>query len=306
MITPEEHVNLGRLGLQLISDAFKELFEKHHLYQRVEVKTPAFQPQLSPPQLEAIQTTFREFWVPKPLSQGGQTTQAKPLPHSIHDELIIYPPNLRLYCQTCERDEPHNFCDDPAHNLNGVGNYNNWRPMMTPPLLPVGSPQQLFTLGYQCQSCRGEPVVFSVRRDGVKLILVGRSPMATFSVPNSIPKDVRSFYQRARIANVAGQTLPGLFMLRTTIEQHARKAVNGSQTILRGDELMEAYGKSLPESFNSQYPSFAELYSDLSGALHQAKDDAALFESACERIELHFEGQKLVERLKKLQPTKTQ
>jgi hypothetical protein len=300
MLPTKELVSLGQLGLQFIADAFKELQETRQLYQRVEVKIPVgVLPQLSPAQQEIIQNTFNEFWIPKQLSPNSTAGQGQPLPHSLHGELIIQLHNLRLHCSTCQRDEPHNQYVDPAHGIISFANYNKPRPQVNP-----GTPQQLFTLGYQCQSCRGEPVVFAVRRDGLKLILVGRSPIASFSVPNSIPKGVRNFYQRARIAHVAGQTLPGLFMLRTTIEQHARQSVGESQNILRGDELMGAYGKSLPDQFNSQYPSFAQLYSDLSVALHQAQDDDALFESACERIELHFEGQKLVERLRKLQPPK--
>ncbi|MDB6019678.1 MAG: hypothetical protein JWR19_4167, partial [Pedosphaera sp.] len=34
---------------------------------------------------------------------------------------------------------------------------------------------QIFNFPYQCQNCRGEPVVFIVRREGLKLTLVGRS-----------------------------------------------------------------------------------------------------------------------------------
>jgi hypothetical protein len=52
---------------------------------------------------------------------------------------------------------------------------------------------------------------------------------------------------------------------------------------------MAAYAKTLPESLRDTMPSLGEWYDKVSEALHGAKEDAQLFETAKERIEKHFD-----------------
>jgi len=52
---------------------------------------------------------------------------------------------------------------------------------------------------------------------------------------------------------------------------------------------MSMYADTIPQNLRDTMPSLAEWYGKLSAAIHTATEDAALFESARERIEEHFD-----------------
>jgi hypothetical protein len=146
----------------------------------------------------------------------------------------------------------------------------------------------LFALLLQCQRCTGKPEAVLIRREGWRLSLHGRSPMEYVEVPKYIPKQERHLFRDAIIAGHSGKTLAGLFYLRTFIEQFARR-VTGETGRRPGNEIMEDYGKTLPERHRGSMPSLREWYERLSEPIHAAKDDEKLFEEAKEAIELHFD-----------------
>ena len=78
-------------------------------------------------------------------------------------------------------------------------------------------------------------------------------------------------------------------MLRTVIEQYMRASTPDSKE-LRGDELCDAYAKTLSPEFNSQFPSFAPIYRKLSEAMHAANASPTVFKEELEEIDLHFKG----------------
>lgn len=133
----------------------------------------------------------------------------------------------------------------------------------------------------------------------MKLTLVGRSPIEAVNVPSYIPKDTSSYYSNAIVAHQSGQTLAGLFLLRTFIEQTARKVVANGSMFATGDELMEAYGKTLHVNVRGEFPSMAKLYSDLSADIHLATGSAELFEDAIKQINAHFEAKALYKKVGK-------
>jgi hypothetical protein len=133
-----------------------------------------------------------------------------------------------------------------------------------------------------------------VTRDGLKLTLTGRSVIERVEIPRYIPKQHGKHYSGAIVAHECGQTLAGMFLLRTLVEQHMR-AATGSTT-LRGDDLADEYNKTLPPALRESAPSLKEQYGKLSDALHEARADDALFESTRKQIEGHFEMKSVFER----------
>jgi hypothetical protein len=102
---------------------------------------------------------------------------------------------------------------------------------------------------------------------------------------------VRGFYSGAVVAHQSGQTLAGLFLLRTLIEQFAR-ASTGSKAE-NADEVLDAYMGTLPGDFKDRFPSMRSLYGDLSVDLHAATGSAELFDRAKTEIAEHFETRRV-------------
>jgi hypothetical protein len=126
--------------------------------------------------------------------------------------------------------------------------------------------------------------------------LVGRDPLETIEVPDALPKEYRKHFSDAIIAHNAGQTLAGLFLLRTFIEQYwlSLTLVPRSRGArIAGDELGQAYNKTLPDGFKSRFPSLSEIFGRLSAALHSADADAVLFDSTATGITEHFDARRV-------------
>jgi hypothetical protein len=104
----------------------------------------------------------------------------------------------------------------------------------------------------------------------------------------NIPDLEASFFRDAVIAHQSGKTLAGLFFLRTFIEQYARRVI-GESGRRTGDEIMDVYSKTLPETIRPMIPSLGDCYSRLSEALHAARADEPLFDEMRGRIEQHFD-----------------
>jgi len=196
--------------------------------------------------------------------------------------ISLRPPDVKLFCQTCKRIEAFNSISSEDFLR---------RDQSSGPFVSSGQTIQLFVFSFLCQSCKSTPEVFLVRRQGLKLTNSGRSPIEHVDVPSVIPKSVQSFYSGAVVAHQSGQTLAGIFLLRTLIEQWARSKAPPGQ--LLADAVLDAYMATLPENFKSQFPSFRDLYGDLSVDIHAAKGDPALFDKARDEIVEHFEARRL-------------
>jgi hypothetical protein len=153
-------------------------------------------------------------------------------------------------------------------------------------------------LSYECQNCKGEPIRFLVRRRRTKLTLSGRDPFETIELPSFIPKQHADNLRNALIANHAGQTLAGIFLMRVFIEQFWKSipevfaAVKGKARPTR-DELGEAYKATLPAAFKERFPTLVETYDVLSADMHSARGDAKVFEKGYDDIVEHFDARRL-------------
>ena len=177
------------------------------------------------------------------------------------------PPTVRVACTSCDGVAP-------PHNPGYLG-------LTTDSVFTYTSRQrgtQVFALPYQCQNCKCEPLFFLVRREGLKLTLVGRSQFPEVLIPDFIPKNQQKFYRNALIADQTAFTLAAALYLRCVIEQYFYqvvpeaeiKAIAGKPT---GDELADLYAKTLPKGFPDSFPSLKKAYSDLSAIIHSGKEN---------------------------------
>ena len=111
-------------------------------------------------------------------------------------------------------------------------------------------------------------------------------------VPKIVPKEISKFYAGAVIAHQSGQTLAGLFMLRTTCEQWAKRWAAPED---RADAAIEKYMAALPQDFKDRIPSVQKMYSDLSAAIHQANPDEELFAKTIVDLKKHFNARGVYE-----------
>jgi hypothetical protein len=285
-----------------ISEAFKRMLSEKHLYQVVELdltgipkiaeevrntfKTPLTSTMRNPgpmrPSVEqVIAMGFNlagKTWIP----QGASFSPAMTITHEGQQFVQFDLPTINTFCTHCQDRWPFNPVFDILASTERNGQ------------------SQSFYLGYQCQQCKGAPVRFLISRDGVKIRMAGREPIEVLPVPKVLPKVVSKFYSDAQIAHHAGQTLAGLFLLRTFVEQFWRTLPTVKELIVKqpratGDEQGEIYQKTLPTDFKDRFPSLSEIYGKLSAVLHEAKADSQLFDESSAKVIKHFEARRLYE-----------
>jgi hypothetical protein len=279
---------------QAVADAFKQLLSEKHLYQSIEVDLTLVSSAANVI-LKDWQESFcapgRHLGEPLPETrmelEKSKVANGLWMPRGVTRTPDIYSsdsvyvgfelPTINTFCDNCEARWPFNPVSDGSYLVDGSGQ------------------DEFFYLGYQCQQCKGEPIRFLVRREGLKLRLAGRYPLEVLPTPKVLPKSVSKFYGSAMIAHHAGQTLAGLFLLRVFIEQFWRtvpavQKLNAVKSRANGDEQGDAYQSMLPPEFKSRFPSLKDIYSKLSEAIHSANEDAKLFDDSCAKIEEHFDA----------------
>lgn len=191
-------------------------------------------------------------------------------------------PSINTFCSTCDARPPFNPIDEMSSCV----------------LEPRNDLTQWYNLAYECQQCKGLPVRFLVRREGLKLRLCGRDPIEAVPAPKFLPKGQSKFYSDAQIAHNAGQTLAAIFLLRSFVEQFWRSVPEVQRLIkgqprATGDEQGTAYQDTLPVEFKNRFASLSEIYGKLSAAMHEANADARLFAESCQAVEEHFDARRL-------------
>jgi hypothetical protein len=265
---------------------FKLLLETKHLYQKVSigidgvvtgVQSERVLPGVEKEEFERLAKSFvNEKFSP---SSGMLLDQYR------RPALCLVIGNVKLFCSKCNAREafrPIWFSDITNELLKPNTDKERFR-------IAFKNAFQLLYLVYQCQRCQGVPEVFLIKRDELSLSVEGRSPIEHVEVPAFIPKDEKKWFRDAIIAFQSGKVLAALFYMRTFIEQFARRKTNLQNDRKTGDEIMAAYSQTLPDNLRDSMPSLGEWYDKLSEALHGAKDDSGLFESAKERVEKHFD-----------------
>lgn len=273
----------------LVSHATKSLLESRHLYQSVVVDVDALVTKVASRTEARSKEHFLKWaanasqwpWIVSDRSSFPALLQS--LSSNVDPNRVTWQtPDIKSFCKRCDRLEPFNAVD--ATNFLAFANPASGGP------LNGKTRHQVYVASYLCQSCKAVPEVFVIQREGSKLTLCGRSPMETVFVPKAIPKEISRFVSGASIAHNSGQTLAGLFLLRTALEQWSMLYASSEA---RADEALEKYMQSLPEDFKARFPSIRNLYGELSAAIHRADGAAALFDTAVAQVNEHFEARRL-------------
>jgi hypothetical protein len=278
-----------------IVDSIRQLLNYKHLYQSVKVTFPdadaifeSSKPelvQLLGPALKTIRPSFDDLYKVAMIAEWSIQNRNRSFAGYFVGgasnvrytaAITISPESIRNFCRTCENAEPFNFIQggDLLYDIN-----------------EEKTDIQVFAVSFECQGCKGTPEVFLIRREGIKLTLSGRSPMESVIVAPQIPKPHNKFISDATVAFNSGQTLAGIFILRTFIEQYVRSKSKtpNSENI---DLLFQDYASTLPMGFKDSFPSLKSIYDNLSVAIHGADASTEIYTKAKDEIEHHFEGKK--------------
>jgi hypothetical protein len=269
------------------SNQLKHLLETKHLYQKVEVQIPTVRAEIRAEISPGIQTHVDlavNAWETRPLEATmtrvteNMVVIANNMAHVVKPILLVT--NVKLFCHVCRSSEV--YYPLWARDISIECKDSRGNPM------PRNNQFQLFFLAFQCENCHSEPEGFIVRRTAYRLHLEGRSPIEEVILPKYLPKIEARFMSDAIVGFNAGKKLAGLFYLRTFLEQFARR-ITGLRGRATGEEIMDAYAATLPVAHRDHMPSFRSLYEQLSGALHDAREDDQLFESVKGDIDRHFD-----------------
>lgn len=261
------------VGLE-IGNAVKTLLETKHLYQSVKVDLQALvqecclRQQLGTEDAAHVAERVAKFRPsPAPVTAIERARVVTSAARFEYETPTWKVPDIKVFCNgSCGRVEPFN--PSSSHVVDS----------------------EVIALVYLCQGCKAQTYTFLLSTSKNRVQLVGRNPMERVEVAKSLPKSVAKHFSDAKVAYQAGQPLAGLFLLRVFCEQWAREhAPEGIQV----DRALDAYMGTLPDVLKQNFPSLKALYSDLSGAVHKAQADGALFERAAADIERHFEARKL-------------
>ncbi len=279
---------------QRITLTLKKLLEEKHLYQSLDVesegKASSFVGKVAPPltpnkvarnieeELRFFETglLLKRWYCSDP--SGGPTVYSE-------SNSTLYVPHIKTFCTTCDRVEPFNvvavtdYLDMPKHPLASPNEFKGAAVVV-----------QNFVMSFLCQGCKLIPEIFMVRRVGSKLTNCGRSPIEHIEVPKFLPTSARQYFSGAIVAHQSGQTLAGLFLLRTFIEQWIRSLGAKHEY---ADEAIDWYMTTLPDDFKAHYPSLRDVYGTLSNAIHAADASTPIFDKAKADIETHFDARRL-------------
>jgi len=319
--------NLEDAVSRRVQSAIKELLENKHLFQSIQIDEKEFDAVMK----EAIEFHKIEVARVQPNVKLDGTPYLNNVIENLkkdRDQLLYSNWYFFLESSPPRGAKPVDFKDLPSlqlpsvrvscvsrqckgtlqpHNSGFIGLRSHFE-LQSFDLIRPGQPFQIFSLPYQCQNCKEEPLVFLVKRDNLKLTLVGRSKFPEVSVPSYIPEAQSKFYKNAIIANQTNFVLAAALYLRTVVEQYfysvipdeQKKAIAGNPT---GDELADLYAKTLPENFPSNFPSLKKAYSDLSVILHSGKENDEVkkdFLAICNAVDGHFKAAQLFKEISKL------
>src|SRR5260370_17753644 len=292
------HGKIGELLSVAVTQAFQDLLTNKHLYQSVEVSVVAIDEYIKEQgdaAFKAAEGSYhqKQTQLQELVEQGNHkkkvleaiwaiTPASGPfgVPQTTIEADVVYfdLPTIYSLCPTCDGRWPFNpfplRLEDRTSSGEAVVDH-------------MDDAVEVFVCAYQCQACKTEPLVFLIRRRGVKLTLAGRSRIESVPAPAFLPKHVHGFYSDALIAHNAGKTMPGLFILRLVIEQFWAELERRHVLIVRdeggrlhADQLADAYNDTLPSDFKDRFPSLGKIYKDISDCLHDARADTELFEKS--------------------------
>lgn len=282
-----------------IENGLKLLLETKHLYQSVRVEPPdgnIAQKEMKDlvsgaSQFQGIEDPIEYFGISLSkigweIKNPGRRGYLPMVPQSevVYASIEFVPSTVKLFCHICKRNEAYNF----QHGIDLLKEFEEAKG------LSDLENKQVFSLAYQCQSCKSTPEIFVVQRENLKLVQSGRTPIEEIEMPSFLPKKQKKYFSDAVVAFNSGQTLAGNFLLRTFVEQYVRSlsSTPDSQDI---DFLFSEYGKKLPDDFKQRFPSLQSIYDKLSNDLHIANASEDVFAQSRTDLMKHFQARELYE-----------
>jgi hypothetical protein len=276
---------------EFLAKSLKTLLEEKHLYQSsapldFDKTYDVFFKQLVGSTNQSIfsesaRLLSDEWFTPSEVLLSGVDSSRKgPIP-----TLLVQ--NIKLYCSRCKQAETFSPTSYVDISRSIAERHASDHRIAGPP-----EHYQLYTLTFQCETCKEIPVSFLVRRREWKLTLEGRSPFEAVVLPPFIPKTESWLLSDAIVASQSSKTLAGLFYLRSFIEQFARRQT-GIKDRRTGEEILDAYQALLPEGKRDHMPSLRSCYEKLSAAVHEASSDDSVFEQAIKTIIEHFDFRRI-------------
>ena len=249
---------LGNLFRANIKKSIIELLENKQLYQNIDINHKNIESFISKQKDERVRRILKSFPSNRGISAKESDELLKDNLNKYFSEISGYPwhvvaepdenshqsaeqiikdnyirvvlPTINIVCKKCK-------VHPMPHNPINIEHYQNQLTLLrTHP--PQNDIHQLLILPYQCQKCKGEPLIFMIKRTNQKMQLVGRSQFSLVLISKSIPKEESKYYNEAIIAFRAGKTLAAIFYLRTMIEQYLRRILHVKDRI-SGEDLAE-------------------------------------------------------------------
>lgn len=191
----------------------------------------------------------------------------------------FYAPGVQLHCRECGTMTTFSALGGPLRNIE-----NGYKRKGT------NGTEQVFTLGYRCESCRKSVYVILIRREGLKAHLCGFAPRRQQVATRVIPKKFECILLDATNSVAEGDVYAGFYHLRTLIEHYAKDKLNlASEDRIRGDDLVKQYNLQLHPTVKGLVPSFGPIYETLSGYMHARTGTSEDFQkhlnSVCDHIE---------------------
>lgn len=256
----EGELELTRKGLESKAcDAIKALLEDKFLYQNVKINAEECQQMFSKrlkqnefkERFEDVTRKFRD----SSLEFGFKTEQGFNclISHGVHP-----PETVNTTCERCKSVTPHNpqryQCFDGFLGDRGY--------------------DETIALQMQCQKCKRGCLTVLIRREGLRLQLVGRSQVDRYAADiemQYVKDDTRiiSFFEDAMMAERTGSHIAAICLLRVAIEQYMRSIVHGEKLRLTGDALYEKFDATLPNDFpRDRVANLNTVYGRLSEVMH--------------------------------------
>jgi len=296
-----------------ISNSFRILLEEKHLYQSVKIEKPdildiiekndwsnfGFMQNFGIFEIAKFKMAikqsdnkiasldlnkfFNSIWVLRTFSKFDNLEQMEDIFNIDDVNVHISLPTIKIKCNKCNSvTPPHNpGIDNKQMEINHLDltSYNEKKKTTI----------QVFSIPYQCQSCKKEPIIFQIYRTDKKLTLSGRSQFEKVDIPNYIPTDEQNYYSDAVIAFNSGRILAALFYLRVLIEHYMRRVTQNMNNKITGEDLGDQYSKLIDEEFPNKFTSLKKVYEELSIKIHSFDEDTNKFSESLQDIEKHFD-----------------
>lgn len=291
----EDSIRSGRPDSPAVEYAFQDrlsaaialLLESKGLYQNVRIES-SFAASFSKPDALVAEFSKRPIELNSrgEAELGGSFGRAGGVPIGTpNDEMPVgcYLPNINLTCHGCNADS--SFL---SLRCSAQSRWNDPYPILG------AETEQVFSLTYQCATCRKAVITYQLFRRGLRFQVTGRTVAFRPKLAKDWPKDITEIVTDSLVAAAENDVPAAYYHLRTAIEFHLKNALSiPIATKCEGTELCERYYITLDDRLKSGFPSVAGLHSELSAGLHSRDVSSDRFHKMFGDLLTHFKAKEL-------------